>query len=71
MAHHKRKKPRTRGTRHGDMHFHGWPAWWDIVFHTRPTRAKNREALRRIFKGDLDHEDHVFLNGKKPHIYYW
>jgi len=82
MAHYKRKRPRTGANRGGhDRRRHerqpyynwlcSWPRWWDITFHRRPYRAKEKAVLRRIAKGDADLDDVTFAPAKRPHIYYW
>jgi hypothetical protein len=70
----KRKRPRTRvRTRKGRGYWmHGWPAWWDIVFHRRPRRRRDQERLRAIFAGHLDPDNASFeLGNHKPHRYFW
>ena len=47
-----------------------YPAWWDRMFHNRPTRAKARRLERAIFNG-ADADSAVWPHPKRPHIYYW
>ena len=72
--HHKRKKPRTlsdsqgpfpNGSRRGES-----PSHWNIIFHHRPGRRRDKENCRKAMMGD---EDRVVwdLGNRKPHIYYW
>ena len=47
----KRKRPRTaplhRGRSRGHWLRH-WPRWWDLIFHTRPRRARTKALERAI-----------------------
>ena len=78
MANHKRKRPRTKSRRSWDKHNGDdmrywqcrWPAWWDIVFHTRPKRAQEREMEHRVMRG-ADPENLAWPVPKKPHNYFW
>lgn len=47
-----------------------YPRWWDITFHTRRYRAKNKSNERKVLKGK-DSEDLIWSDYRKPHIYYW
>lgn len=69
----KRKRARTRPRRHGNkVAFpRGMPLWFNIEFHVRPRRRRDRERLRQVMLGaDPDAllwEQH----SRKPTIYYW
>ena len=72
--HHKRKKPRTRsssrppfpgGTRRGES-----PGHWNILFHNRPRRRRDRENCRKAMHGE-DERIVWDLGNRKPHHYYW
>jgi hypothetical protein len=70
MANFKRKKPRTR-VRAKIRSMSSWPKWWDVIFHTRPTRRKNDQVMRNIIQG-FDPDNAVFRDHPhKPHQYYW
>ncbi len=47
------------------------PSHWNHDYSTVPRRASDRELLHKIKKGELDPDDTVFRDGKKPVIYYW
>ena len=49
---------------------HSYPAWWDRSMHTPQWRAKSRQVVRRIVRGD-DPDDMVMPIYNKPHRYYW
>ena len=71
MANYKRRRARanTRGNLDNMSH---WPAWWDLVFHTRPKRRKGKALTTKIVKGDVDPDAAVWpLGNHKPHRYYW
>ena len=84
MAHYKRKKSRSRsGSTRVDRErkerltaLNSWywlgvyPAYWHIIFHTRPTRRHNRALAHKIVKGE-DPDEFEWRDGRKPHIYYW
>lgn len=84
MANYKRKKDRTQGRNRGYSYRAGnarfgkhhtfwtchWPASWDIVFHTRPTRRANKAMTRKVLAGH-DPDGVVWPLSKKPHKYYW
>jgi len=85
MAHYKRKKSRTSSSgyysskglknRLGERHdrfswLQNWPRHWDIVYHTRPSRAKARRLEGQVMKG-ADPDNMIWPDGRKPHIYYW
>lgn len=48
-----------------------YPRSWDIQFHTRPRRAKEKLVERKIVTGKIDPDEAIFPLSKKPHIYYW
>lgn len=45
-----------------------WPKWWDKLYHTRPSRRKEKALLHDALRGD-DPVD--WPDGRKPHKYYW
>jgi hypothetical protein len=48
-----------------------WPKWWDVVFHTRPKRRRQRQCIIAVLQGD-DPDNIVWpLGNSKPHKYYW
>lgn len=47
------------------------PGHWIHDFHTRPTRAEEREKLQKIKKDEIDPDNTVIRDNRKPHIYYW
>lgn len=85
MANYKRRRPRTqlthspwnrRETRDpANLRYWNWtgcwPRWWDIVFHTRPTRRRTNAMVRAIYLGQLDADEAAWPLPKKPHRYYW
>lgn len=48
-----------------------YPRYWDIIRHSRPARQHNAQVARMVVKGDVDADDAIWMNGRKPHIYYW
>jgi len=62
----------NKTARHNTRYRWGYPKHWDYTYHTRPRRAKERMALRRLLidGGDFD-GDVLFPLDRKPHIYYW
>jgi hypothetical protein len=53
------------------FHWMTTPSHWNHDFSTVPRRAKERELTQKIKKGELDPDDTLWPDGKKPHIYYW
>jgi hypothetical protein len=47
------------------------PSHWAHDYHTVPRRAEERELIGKILKGELDYDEVVFPDGKKPVVYYW
>lgn len=77
MANHQRRRPRTSscgrtgGSRgHGGYWLRNWPKWWDVVYHTRPNRRRNRACEILVMQG-VDPDQIAWPLSKKPHIYYW
>lgn len=67
----KRKKARTSYCHSHNIPFpRGCPAWWNIIFHIRPARRRDKRKLKLLMQG-VDFENMVFEDYKKPHIYYW
>jgi hypothetical protein len=53
------------------FHYSKNPSWWNKEFHTVPCRAKEKQLLNKIKKGDIDSEDTIWPTNKKPTKYYW
>jgi hypothetical protein len=84
MANYKRGYPRTssrgysydkwKGKKRGDS---GWfwlqhhSRWWDVCFHTRPSRRRARKVTHNVLLGKVDAEAANWPLNKKPHNYYW
>ncbi len=47
------------------------PRKWNIVYHTRPRRAREKRMEQAILRGTVDPDNAIFPLEKKPHIYYW
>jgi len=47
------------------------PRWWDLVFHTRPHRARTKAIARRIMRGEIDPDDTAWPLPDKPTKYFW
>ena len=47
-----------------------WPKWWDVLYHTRPWRAKSKEVTRKVLNG-ADPDGITWPVNHKPHNYYW
>lgn len=79
MAHYKRKRAKTSSSGQSNDRWNNkqrrwmchWPRWWDIVFHTRPTRRRAGMVTRNVLLGKVDAEDASWPMSKKPHVYYW
>jgi hypothetical protein len=75
MANFKRNKPRTRsyGSRGSSRTcwLNTWPAWHDILYHSRPRRRADTELAGRVRRGEIDPDDTVWAANHKPHKYYW
>jgi hypothetical protein len=68
--HHKRDKPRTKSRSIGAFP-DGTPAAWNILFHSRPRRRRDRARLSELRRGG-DPDSLVWeLGNRRPHIYYW
>lgn len=76
MAHYKRKHPRTSPT-HGTRGYNStywlnaWPRWWDVFFHTRPRRRRDKSMMQAVKSGRIEADAAIWSVGKKPHVYYW
>lgn len=46
------------------------PKFWDLQYHTRPKRSRERMLERAVLKGE-DPANMVWPDGRKPYIYYW
>lgn len=76
----KRKRPRsqpTHGWRNNSREYKynnwmgHWPRWWDVVFHTKPARARSRAKIRAVLIGREDADNATWEPHHKPHKYYW
>jgi hypothetical protein len=47
------------------------PRWWDIVFHTRPRRAKDKAVTRAVAAGAIDVDAANWSVGRRPQEDYW
>ena len=73
---HKRKKPRTisRGSKHYPMGSRKGeaPSYWNIIFHSRPKRRKNKANCHKVTVGSADPDELIWeLGNRKPHNYYF
>ena len=74
MANYKRKRPKTAVTHNAESRGHWlrhWPRWWDVVFHTRPSRRRASRLVADFVSGRRDPDDTIMPNGRQPHEYYW
>jgi hypothetical protein len=68
--HFKRHKPRSKGTSAGAFPS-GTPAHWNILYHTRPRRRRDKNGERSLLKGS-DSDAYLWDQAdRKPHKYYW
>lgn len=66
----KRTKPRTR-VHHKAPFPNGIPSYWNILFHSRPRRRRDKDTCHRVLQG-ADADDLVWdLGNHKPHEYFW
>lgn len=47
------------------------PNWWTKEFMIVPSRAKSKQIVNNIKVGNVDPDNILLPNYKKPHIYYW
>lgn len=71
----KRKNPRTKGTSHGKCsggsRTGSAPSYWNIIFHTRPKRRRDKNNCVSVIHGH-DPDGLIWdLGNRKPHKYYW
>ncbi len=76
MANYKRKRPGTsptHGARNSGIYWlSNWPRWWDIIFHTRPRRRREKHMLKAVMSNRFDFDEACFdIANHKPHRYYW
>lgn len=76
MAHYKRKRPRTSPTHNArgcikTYWLNTWPRWWDVVFHTRPRRRRDKATMQAVKSGWIEADAANWSVGNKPHSYYW
>ena len=66
----KRKKPRIHT--HQPAQFPcGTPSYWNILFHTRPRRRREKKNCHQVLHG-ADADSMAWdLGNHKPHKYYW
>jgi hypothetical protein len=48
-----------------------WPAWHDILFHSRPHRRATTALAHAIKQDAIDPNAALWPLHKKPHKYYW
>jgi hypothetical protein len=48
-----------------------YPSAWDIQYHTRPRRSKEKRLAKAILNDKIDADEAIWPLSKKPHIYYW
>lgn len=48
-----------------------YPRSWDIQYHTRPRRGREKAMERKVLSGRVDADEAVWPLSKKPHVYYW
>ena len=65
----KRHKWRSLWPNHVSM-MRQWPAWHDILFHSRPHRRATQRLAWEIVRG-ADPDDIAWPLRRKPHKYYW
>ena len=71
----KRKKPRIKGVSNGKCsggsRTGSAPSHWNIIFHTRPKRRRDKNNCVRVIHG-YDPNGLIWdLGNRKPHTYYW
>lgn len=71
----KRKKPRAngvgRGKCGGGSRTGEAPSHWNIIFHTRPKRRRDKSNCHKILSG-CEPDGLIWdLGNRKPHVYYW
>ncbi len=74
MANYKRGYPRTAACSGGDSGGYWldhWPRHWDVVYHTRPRRRRERRLLKDVLCGRRDPDAIAWPVNHKPHVYYW
>lgn len=70
MAHHKRGKSRLQAHTHFKS-MSSWPAWHDILHHSRPRRRCDKKIADDIRTDRVDADEAAWRPSKKPHQYYW
>ena len=72
---HKRKKPRIKSTSQGNLCGSSRrgeaPSHWNILFHHRPKRRRDKLNCAKILKGHDSDAVIWDLGNRKPHVYYW
>ncbi len=71
----KRRKPRIKGTSNGKCcggsRTGSSPSYWNIIFHSRPKRRRDKHNCVKVMHG-YDPDGLVWdLGNRKPHNYYW
>jgi hypothetical protein len=75
IMNYKRKKPRIKGTSNGKCcggsRTGSAPSWWNIIFHSRPKRRRDKNNCVKVMHGH-DQDGLIWdLGNRKPHNYYW
>jgi hypothetical protein len=66
------KMPRERKDRVDDWRWlSNWPAWWDLVFHRRPPRRRDKRLERAVLFDRIDADAACWPTWRKPHKYFW
>lgn len=70
VMNHKRKKPRTKSRSKGAF-LKEAPAHWNIVYHSRPRRRRDRVRLVYVLHGSDPDLMLWELGNSRPHRYFW
>lgn len=73
MANFRRSLPRHRTVNMSRETYwlNTWPASYDIIYHTRPSRRAMSRLLRCVVTGQVDPDAVAWPLSKRPHVYYW
>lgn len=70
---HKRKKSRLHSGQRNKLYLihDSTPAYWHLIYHTRPRRHRNKAGCRKLLRG-ADPEAAIWdLGNSRPHEYFW
>lgn len=48
-----------------------YPRHWDIMYHNRPRRAREKRMAHKVVAGRVDYDEAIWPLSKRPHQYYW